>query len=80
MTAECKGTTQEQGRGGMNGKIINNKTKNEWQKNTRRRKTITGKNDKRIGKEWITARRQNVSRIQGIEQRQNDRRIQGVRI
>ena len=26
MTAECKGTTQEQGQGGMNGKIINNKT------------------------------------------------------
>ena len=80
MTAEYKGTTQEQGQGGMNGKIINNKTKNEWQKNTRRRKTITGKNDKRIGKEWMTARRQNVSRIQGIEQRHNDRRIQGVRI
>jgi len=29
MTAEYKGTTQEQGQGGMNGKIINNKTKNE---------------------------------------------------
>jgi len=51
MTAEYKGTTQEQGQGGKNGKIINNKTKNERQKNTRRRKTITGKNDKSIGKE-----------------------------
>ena len=32
MTAEYKGTTQEQGQGGKNGKIINNKTKkkNEW--------------------------------------------------
>ena len=51
MAAECKGTTQEQEQGGVNGKIIKNKTKNERQKNTRRRKTITGKNDKSIGKE-----------------------------
>ena len=51
MIAEYKGTTQEQGQGGTNGKIINNKTKIERQKNTRRSKTITGKNDKKIGKE-----------------------------
>ena len=35
MTAEYKGTTQEQGQGETNGKIINNKTKNERQKNSR---------------------------------------------
>ncbi len=53
MIAESKEQhkTQEQGQGGTNGKIINNKTKNERLKNSRRRKTITGKNDKRIGKE-----------------------------
>ena len=50
--SRIKGTTHEQGQGGTNGKIINNKTKNERQKNTRRSKTITGKNDKRTGKEW----------------------------